>query len=761
MSNTLGSRRYARATAPALLVSFCTAAVLSCLAPPALALPEGRVYEMVSPVYKGGYGAAGIEAIAPDGESVAFDSLGVFAGAPSNAPHNTYIARRTGLGWSTASLMPPATVTPTGNTEDYSQTLESTLALGEPGPSEGAGVHGKVREFLLHRVDAPETPAGWGVVGSVLTTLEEDVAFSLAYEGASADFCHVVFNAGRENAEHIQALLPEARTAGSQLYDLARGCGGEPPLRLVGVKNVLGPNNEPEVIDPYCPVDLGAASGKTSRFNAVAADGRTIFFTTNANRSAKGECDSTHQGAPVPSNPAILYARIDGEKTLQISAPLGGECTVPVPCRTAEFQGASEDGSRVFFTTPQSLLSEDTDEGNDLYMASIGCAGGEATCAASQEKVTSLVQASHDPLGSEAARVQGVVAVAPDASRVYFVARGVLAGEGPQGQGAQALPVKGAENLYVYERDALYPNGHIAFVADLCSGVGVSGEVEDQRCPLSEGANDGTLLWLRVGTSQAQTAGRDGRFLLFSSYGRLLASDRDTASDVYRFDAQTGALGRVSGGEAGADANGNNNAFDATITDTSLEARVFDQAEMQSRAISEDGSRVVFTSAEPLSPAAINGLVNVYEWHKEPGWSEGVVSLVSSGSDEVPDEHVVISPSGRDLFFITSQGLVPQDSDGVSDVYDARLGGGFPSPLAERQSCSGDACQGPLSAPAPALVPGGTATQAAGESFAAPAPAKAAVKSKAKPKAKSCKKGYVKKKRKCVQKPKKSTRGKK
>jgi hypothetical protein len=94
-------------------------------------------------------------------------------------------------------------------------------------------------------------------------------------------------------------------------------------------------------------------------------------------------------------------------------------------------------------------------------------------------------------------------------------------------------------------------------------------------------------------------------------------------------------------------------------------------------------------------------------------------------------------------------------------VYDARLGGGFPSPLAERQPCSGDACQGPLSAPAPALVPGGTATQAAGESFAAPAPAKAAVKSKAKPKAKSCKKGYVKKKRKCVQKPKKSTRGKK
>ena len=66
----------------------------------------------------------------------------------------------------------------------------------------------------------------------------------------------------------------------------------------------------------------------------------------------------------------------------------------------------------------------------------------------------------------------------------------------------------------------------------------------------------------------------------------------------------------------------------------------------------------------------------------------------------------MIDPSGRNIFFITSQGLVPQDTDGADDVYDARLGGGFPLPPAPVQPCAGDACQGPLTNPAPLLVPG-------------------------------------------------------
>ena len=116
--------------------------------------------------------------------------------------------------------------------------------------------------------------------------------------------------------------------------------------------------------------------------------------------------------------------------------------------RSANFAGASEDGSRVFFTTAAPLSAEDTDSGNDLYMAQIGCPEGEPECAVSERVVTAMTQVSHAPGVGEAAEVQGVVAVAPDGSRAYFVARGVLS-EAPNAQGAFA--VKGADNLYVYD----------------------------------------------------------------------------------------------------------------------------------------------------------------------------------------------------------------------------------------------------------------------------------------------------------------------
>jgi hypothetical protein len=226
---------------------------------------------------------------------------------------------------------------------------------------------------------------------------------------------------------------------------------------------------------------------------------------------------------------------------------------------------------------------------------------------------------------------------------------------------------------------------------------------------------------------------------VFSSYGRLAAGDTDTARDVYRYDAQSEALERVSLGEEGYDANGNDDAFNAEIP-----LRRFGQAQANDeqgyRAISEDGSRIVFETAGPLSPNAVNHLTNAYEWHKQAGWSEGKVALVSTGSDEEPVgeqldgshliKEIMITPSGRDIFFLTTQSLVPQDTDGAEDVYDARLGEGFPAGPAGPKACEGDACQGPLTNPAPLLIPG-SVPQPPGENVPPPPPApkkKASVK---------------------------------
>jgi hypothetical protein len=68
------------------------------------------------------------------------------------------------------------------------------------------------------------------------------------------------------------------------------------------------------------------------------------------------------------------------------------------------------------------------------------------------------------------------------------------------------------------------------------------------------------------------------------------------------------------------------------------------------------------------------------------------------------------SPDGRDVFFVTANRLVAQDTDNERDLYDARLGGGIPAqnvaPLQGATApCDGDGCQGvPGATPAPPVV---------------------------------------------------------
>ncbi|HSZ70926.1 MAG TPA: hypothetical protein VK756_11270 [Solirubrobacteraceae bacterium] len=676
----------------------------------ALALPEGRVYEMVSPVFKGGFGVTNMQGAAENGESVAFASPGAFAGSPASEPSNdaasqaNYLARRGALGWSTVPEAAPAALAPFVFSHDISPTLESTLSETYDGSSyENAGRDGTAVEVFLHATSLPDTLSSWERVGEPIETIDKEPSPDLTYRSADPNFCHLLLTSGAS-----QAYL----AAGAQLYELDRGCGGAPAsFRLVGV------NDQGHSISAGC----GNASNGVSlgdeevgnEFNAVSADGEEVFFT---------DCFGLV---------SQLFVRLGGSRTLEVSKPLGeGDgcaevslCAGAAGRAGAVFVGAARDGSRVFFTTSAPLVGEDHDSGNDLYMASIGCPAGEVGCAVAGRVVRSLVQVSHDPSGGEAG-VQGVVRVAPDGSRVYFVATGDLltAGEQQALEGAgRAVPETGADNLYVYNSLADGGAGEIAFVGDLCSGYQLSGNVEDIHCPSTSGA-DAALWTPGIPETEAQTAGAEGQFLVFSSYAQLTASDTDSAKDVYRYDAQTGQLDRVSLGEGGYDANGNSGDFDAEIPLGYFGGLVKHQYELANRAVSEDGSRIVFSTSAPLSPLVSNGLENVYEWHEVPG-GEGSVSLVSSGSATEPIEpsFFTISSSGRDIFFVTSQGLVPQDTDSENDIYDARLGGGFPAAPAAQRPCSGDACQGPLTNPQPLLVPG-SVSQAPGENLPATVP---------------------------------------
>jgi len=703
---------------------------------------------MVSPIFKGGFGVTKIEAVSLNGEAVAFFSPGAFAGAPSGFDALDYLSRRQVTGWSTVPVMPPAPLLPERLHNDVTPSLDMVLKLGKPGPNEENAL--PAANLLLHPTETPDTIDNWEFVGSVMP-IAEGQGFKekvlTQYESTSASFCNVLLG-----STGVEPLVAEAVGVSSlELYEFDRGCDGRPKsLALVGLNN----EGKAKLLNRECDSSIGDqiyAPVNGSVFNAVSTDGGEVFFTV---------CVSGNES--VPSSPHQLFVRLGGSKTLEISRPREPGCVAnsasgEVPCDgaasrpSADFAGASEDGSKVYFTTNAPLAESDKDAGNDVYMASIGCPVDKPGCGVVEREVTSLTQVSRDPSAGQATEVQGVVRVAPDGSRVYYVARGI-----PIEQNSidvfesenRPVPRVGADNLYEYDSSS----GTTAFIGDLCSGTELSGTVEDVGCPSTAGTDE--PLWTGSVEGNAQTAATDGRFLVFATYAQLRKSDTNAVKDVYRFDADTGLLLRVSGGEGGYDSDGNHGVFGengealgASITPGHHGGGLLEQYELDSRAISEDGSRVVFMSAAPLSPQASNGLENAYEWHEDGVGGEGNVSLISSGGSVEPVTEVVISPDGTNVYFNTTEGLVPQDVDGALDIYDARLGGGFPQQQAERRPCEGDACQGPLTNPTPLLVPGSVA-QSPGGNFAAPTkqPAKPK-KTKAKKKTKRKKKTKAKRAR--------------
>jgi len=113
------------------------------------------------------------------------------------------------------------------------------------------------------------------------------------------------------------------------------------------------------------------------------------------------------------------------------------------------------------------------------------------------------------------------------------------------------------------------------------------------------------------------------------------------------------------------------------------------------RALSADGKRLFFDSRDAVLSSDTNNDWDVYQWEAQGSGScgkvNGCVDLISSGRSEGGASFVDASASGADAFFLTDGSLVGSDP-GAVDLYDARVGGGFPEPLAPIP-CVGDSCQ--------------------------------------------------------------------
>lgn len=522
-----------------------------------------------------------------------------------------------------------------------------------------------------------------------------------------------------------------------------------------------------------CPLAQREAleSKLTARLKEMEGEGLITSVTAppSCESTIQGECEARVDFPEVKGAPAYeLYVRVNEEHTLALSEVEGyagctGVCETqektPADHRAAVFQGADQAGNEAFFTTTQSLVNEDEGgdgTGNDLYMVAIGSEGGKP-------KVSELVQVSHVPGEGEPANVQGVVRVSENGAYVYYVATGVLTGANREGR----EPVAGADNLYAYnvarkenlfvatlmtsaeeaslkaaeaaepgqiaklleslrdEEFAAFFAGETKRYAELAQqyerqqsqlegtlGLGgkqCSGSAAVVRCgTLSEDK----LVWQAVDARPAQ-ATPDGKQLVFVSSRDLVAGDTAKATQVFEYDAEARTLKDVSMGQDAPDVTREG----ATIPIQSFAAQ-FDPAEVDThRALSANGSRVFFESGARLASQGLKGYPNVYESEN------GHVYLISDGSDRTlqgerqfgvfTTELFGGSLNGGNVFFMTSDQLVPQDGNYERDIYDARAGGGLPAPISAA-TCQGSACQGGVLGAPQAVLPGSASTQPGG-----------------------------------------------
>jgi hypothetical protein len=463
------------------------------------------------------------------------------------------------------------------------------------------------------------------------------------------------------------------------LYELTGANGPTPELRALNV------NDEGNAIAPcgaltFLSLGGSETSSNPARYvNEISTDGSKVFFEERSAALPPGGC-----GSPVEH----LLVRLGGQTTIDLAAPQpNDECTTAAclasTLRGATFQGAAADGSKAFFTSPQQLT--------DAAHQDVADPGQSPGCASPTEGLNGCNIYQYDfnsPSGHNLsalsalqsagvnARVRQVVGSAEDGSLVYFIARGLLTSQpNPLGQTADA----GAENMYGVDT----ATGGVSFIAIRCTGAEQSAAVHEvAECP---GAGvDGT-------NSSHFDLTPDGRYLLFSTYAQLTPDDANRAADLYRYDAQTGSLLRISIGHDGEDQNGNGGGQDASAVVNTFLFWMQKAASNHSHVISDDGSTIVFTTGRPLQAGAESGVTNVYEWRQ--GW----VSLISNGrggGEELMTP--AVSPTGSDIFFGTEQGLIPTDIDDIGDVYDARVDGGFPNPPLPEPLCeSGETCHGP------------------------------------------------------------------
>ena len=431
-------------------------------------LADDRAWELVSPAEKDGAAIepfpreGGLVQAAPDGEAVTYVADGPVLSEPqgSRAPEPTQVlSTRSVQGWASQDLMTPREKgegLEAGEPAEY-RLFSEDLALSLVEPTGGnvetleapALAPGASEKTLYERADPPLSPSS-----------SEQSAFAMAQ--ANSGFL----------APGFLALLTPAQVSGET-----------PPgekSRFGGKLNFLDatPDLARVVFDAEVPLLAGSSPGlyETSQAGGLelvsilpsgtAATGAELGDENTLSRGALSEDGSRVVFSAEPSEegaPVGLYLRDSTiGQTVQVNAAQG----VVQPTGEEEevaFQGASTNGSKVFFTDTAPLTAQSGQRPGgehaeaDLYECEILEQAGKLSC---QLKDLTAVSG-----GGGADVLNVVTGISGDGSSVYFVANAALAPGASPGdcvhESQEVVPAGATCNLYRWHE------GTITFIATL------------------------------------------------------------------------------------------------------------------------------------------------------------------------------------------------------------------------------------------------------------------------------------------------------
>jgi hypothetical protein len=383
---------------------------------------------------------------------------------------------------------------------------------------------------------------------------------------------------------------------------------------------------------------VGPAGGNgafDAGFRSVSADGTRMLFETSE-RLVAADTDSAQD----------LYERAGATTTLVSTSATAGNGAF-----AASYAGASDDSSRVFFTTREQLTAADTDTSQDVYER----AGG----------TTTLI--STGSTGGNGAFTSSFNAASADGSKVFFQTTEKLTAQDTdstrdiyqRSAGATALISIGSSGgngtFHALFGGISQDGSRVFFQTDEALTPDDADVIPDTQDVYERSGGTTTRLSLGpAGGNGSLTDGYDAFFVGASADGSrvfietgefLVSSDIDAQVDVY--ERAAGVTTLLSVGPTGG-----NDTEDATF-----------------RGASADGSKVFFQTAEALVATDVDlGFQDVYQR------SGGATSLISTGTIEVgaaDSAYVGSSLDGSRVFFSTATSLDPFDLDGGwRDIYE-------------------------------------------------------------------------------------------